>query len=162
MNHRFASVICVPRPFNMRYSSVVTVTCLEVDCSTAQIDGYTQDTYRMLDAGEPDKQHTNGQVTFIHRTSLSGGVRPKFLNIKTCQRIRPDKTDITCHGTHSPHEKLTRNACERTRTDRELYCPLALSGKVNSHLSVKVFIYLKFVQPLVCKSVYCTTHRCAR
>ena len=31
--------------------------------------------------------------------------------------VRPEKTDITWHGTHSPHEDLTRNACERTWTD---------------------------------------------
>ena len=43
MNHLFASirylnVICVSFPFNMRYSSVLTVTCPEVDRSTTQVE----------------------------------------------------------------------------------------------------------------------------
>ena len=48
----------------------------------------------------------------------------EILNMsKTCQRIRPDKTDLTLHATHSPHGDRT-NSCKRTRTDREFYCPL--------------------------------------
>ena len=43
MNHLFSSirylnVICVSFPFNMRYSSVLTVTCPEVDRSTTQVE----------------------------------------------------------------------------------------------------------------------------
>ena len=43
MNHLFAfirylNVICVSFPFNMRYSSVLTVTCPEVDRSTTQVE----------------------------------------------------------------------------------------------------------------------------
>ena len=80
-------------------------------------------------AREPGKPHTNGRVTFIHRTSLYGGVH----HVKICQRIGPDKTDITRHGTSSPLEEWTRNACERTRTDRELTARYA-SVSANSHL----------------------------
>ena len=48
MNHRFASVIlCVSCPFNMRYSSVLTVTCPEADRSTTQVERTSTDTYRI-------------------------------------------------------------------------------------------------------------------
>ena len=48
---------------------------------------------------------------------------------KTCQRIGPDKTDITRHGTHSPHGERTKNSCKRTRI-LSVTRPLVLSGKV--------------------------------
>ena len=47
MNHRFASAICVSCPFNMRYSSVLNVTCPEVDRSTNQVERTSTDTYRI-------------------------------------------------------------------------------------------------------------------
>ena len=83
-----ARLTCGTPPAN----SVLTVTCPVVDRSQLKsclvlshlvsgrtdINGYIPDTYRMPNAREPDKPHTNAQVTFIHRTSLSGGVRSKF------------------------------------------------------------------------------------
>ena len=45
MNHRFASTRCVSCPFSMRYSSVLTVTCPEVDRSTTQPERTSTDTY---------------------------------------------------------------------------------------------------------------------
>ena len=93
MNHLFASirylnVICVSFPFNIRYSSVLTVTCPEVDRSTTQVE-----------------------------------------HAKTCQLIRPDKTDITWHGTHSWG---TNKNCMWPDTNGQrillsVKCPLALS-----------------------------------
>ena len=66
-----------------------------------------------------------------------GNVHPPYIFIrwrpfevlnmsKTCQRIGPDKTDITWTRTHSPHDKRTCNASKGTRTDREFYCPLRI------------------------------------
>ena len=74
------------------WNSVLTVTCPVVDRShlksclvlshlvsgRTDINGYIPDTYRIPNARKPDKPHTNAQVTFVHRTSLSGGVRSKF------------------------------------------------------------------------------------
>ena len=37
--------------------------------------------------------------------------------------------EISCKRVHI-YEELTRNACERTRTEREFYCLLVLSGKM--------------------------------
>ena len=98
---------------------------LSFNSGWTDIDRYIQDIYRMPGAREPEKQHTNAQVTFIHQTYISGGIRSKFWTylFKTCQRIRPDKTDITWHGTHSPQEELTRKCMW---TDREFYCLLRL------------------------------------
>ena len=120
-------------------NSVLTVTCPVVDRSQLKsclvsshlvsgrtdINGYIPDTLQ-------DAERTRTGQTAYQRTS---NVHPPDISIrwrpfevltmfKTCQRIRLDKTDITWHGTHSPHGKRTRNACERTRTDREFYCPL--------------------------------------
>ena len=132
---RYLNVLCVPcqelvrlncgtRPGN----SVLTVTCPVVDRSQVRSNGH-----QWINTGYlQDAERTRTGQTAYQRTS---NVRPpgifirwrpfEVLNMfKTCQRIRPDKTDITWHGTHSPHEERTRNACERTRTDREFYCPL--------------------------------------
>ena len=96
---RYLNVLCVPCQALVRLTcgtppenSVLTVTCPVVDRSQLKsclvlshlvsgrtdINGYIPDTYRMPNAREPDKPHTNAQVMFIHRTSLSGGVRSKF------------------------------------------------------------------------------------
>ena len=96
---RYLNVLCVPCQELVRLTcgtppgnSVLTVTCPVVDRSQQKsclvlshlvsgrtdTNGYIPDTYRMSNAREPDKPHTNAQVTFIHRTSLSGGVRSKF------------------------------------------------------------------------------------
>ena len=93
------NVLCVPCKELVRLTcgtppgnSVLTVTCPVDDRSQQKsclvlshlvsdrtdINGYIPDTYRMPNAREPDKPHTNAQVTFIHRTSLSGGVRSMF------------------------------------------------------------------------------------
>ena len=95
---RYLNVLCVPCQEHVRLTrtppgnSFLTVTCPVVDRSQLKsclvlyhlvsgrtdINGDIPDTYRMPNAREPDKPHTNAQVTFIHRTSLSGGVRSKF------------------------------------------------------------------------------------
>ena len=97
------------------------------------IDGYIQGAYRMPDARELDKPHTNAQETFIHRTYISGGVRSKFW---TCQLIRLDKTDITWHATHSPHEELTRNACERNERTENFTVRYASASTIREGVTV--------------------------
>ena len=84
---RFMRSLSGTRPFNMRYStgnSVLTVTCPVVDRSQLKsclvlsdlvsgrtdINGYIPISYRMPNAREPDKPHTNAQVTFIHLVEL--------------------------------------------------------------------------------------------
>ena len=115
---------CVTRPGNY----VLTVTCPVVDRSQVKSNGhqrihtgYLQDAERTRTGQTAYKRTSN-----VHPPDIFIRWRPfEVLNMfKTCQRIRPDKTDITWHGTHSPHEERTKNACERTRTDREFYCPL--------------------------------------
>ena len=73
---------CRSRPRN----SVLTVTCPVVDRSQLRSNGDQRicTEYRMQNAWEPDKPHTRAQITFIHRTSLSGGVRSKFW---TCPKL---------------------------------------------------------------------------
>ena len=132
---RYLNVLCVPcqelirltcgtRPGN----SVLTVTFPVVDRSQVRSNGHQRIHTGYLQNAE---QMRTGQTAYQRTSNVNPPDtfirwRPfEVLNMfKTCQRIRPDKTDITRHGTHSPHEERTRNACERTRTDREFYCPL--------------------------------------
>ena len=132
---RYLNVLCVPHQGLVRLTcgtcpgnSVLTVTCPVVDRSQVRSNGhqrihtgYLQDAERTRTGQTAYKRTSN-----VHPPDIFIRWRPfEVLNMfKTCQRIRPDKTDITWHGTHSPHEERTRNACERTRTDREFYCPL--------------------------------------
>ena len=95
---RYLNVLCVPYQELVRLTfgtrpgnSVLTVTSPVVDRSQVRSNGhqrihtgYIPDTYRMPNEREPDKPHTNARVTFIHRTSLSGGVRSKF---STCSKL---------------------------------------------------------------------------
>ena len=102
---------------------------------TTQVERTSTDTYKMMTGCRNNENRTNrtrtGQTAYQHTSN----VHPpdifilwrlfEVLNMsKTCQQIAPDKTDITWHGRHSPHEQRTRNACEQTWTDREFYCPL--------------------------------------
>ena len=58
MNHS-GSVICVSCPFNMRYSSVLTVTCPEVDRSTTQVEQTSTDTYNISTGCLAHENQTN-------------------------------------------------------------------------------------------------------
>ena len=62
-NHSFASVICVSSPFNMRFSSVLTCTCPEVDRSTTQVERTSTDTYRMPTGSLTRENRTNRLLT---------------------------------------------------------------------------------------------------
>ena len=108
--------------------------CLVVDRSQIRSEGhqriqkgYQQDAERMRNvqtACQPDKPHTTARVTFIHQTSLSGGVCSKFW---TCpklangqnriQQISPDTERIhrTRNGQekHANRHKLTENCTVR-------------------------------------------------
>ena len=87
------------RPFNMRYSSVLTVTCPVVDRSQLRTNGHKLMHTRYLH----DAERTRTGQTAYQRTSnvYPPGIFIRWhpfevLNMsKTCQRIRPDKTDIT-------------------------------------------------------------------
>ena len=114
----------------MRYSS------RELCYLSSQLKRTSTDSYRIPTGCRTHENRTNrtrtGKTAYqrtsnVHQPDIFIRWRPfEVLNMsKTCQRIGPDKTDITWHGTHSPHEELTRNACERTRMDREFYCPLS-------------------------------------
>ena len=87
----------------------------------------------MHGAREPEKPHTNAQVTFIHRTYISGGIRFQVLNILV-QNLPKDKTRLNGYY-------LTRNAFTAGGTDKKMHVNgqrillsvtplLALSGKV--------------------------------
>ena len=58
--------------------------------------------YGMRSAREPDNPFTNARVTLIRRMSFSSSKHPyavasvqSFEHVKSCQRVRSDKTDIT-------------------------------------------------------------------
>ena len=104
---------------------------------TIQVERTSTDLHRISTGRRTHENRTNrtrtGQTAYqrmsnVHPTYILTRWRPfEVLNMsKTCQRIGPDKTDITWHGTHSLHRERTRNACQRTRTDREFYCPLRI------------------------------------
>ena len=159
----YLNVLCVPcqelvrltcgsRPGN----SVLNVTCPVIDPLQVGSNGhqgihtgYLQDAERMR----------TGQSAY-QRTS---NVRPQDIFIrwrlfevwnmfKTCQRIRPDKTDINWHGTHSPHEQRTRNAGKTDTIGQRIAIsrcpsmsvtrPLVLSGKVWQGLNIWVWSFL--------------------
>ena len=69
MDHCFESVICVSCPFNMGYSSFLTVTCPEVDCSITHIKQTTTDTYRIPSGCLTHENRTNCILT--HKKSSS-------------------------------------------------------------------------------------------
>ena len=111
---------CGTRPGN-------SVVCPVVNPFTTQVERTSTNSYRIPTGCRTHKNRTNrtgtGQTAYLHTSNVHLPDifirrRPfEVLNMsKTCQRIGPDKTDITWHGTHSPHKELTRNACERTRT----------------------------------------------
>ena len=106
-------------------------TCPAVDRSQLRSNGHQRiHTGCGMHENRTNRTRT-GQTTYqrmsnVHPPYTFIPWRPfEVLNMsKTCQRIGPYKTDITRHGTHSPHEERTCNACKRTRMDREFYCPL--------------------------------------
>ena len=109
-----------------------SVACPVVDRSQLRSNGhqrihtgYLQNALRMR-TGHRTGQTAYQRMSNAHPLYIFIRWRPfKVLNMyKTCQRIGSDKTDITWHGTLSPHGERTRNACKRTRTDREFCCPL--------------------------------------
>ena len=119
---RFMRSLSGTRPFNMRYSSGELRFNRYMSCSwpfASQVDRTSTDTYGIPTGCRTNENRTN-RTSYVHPPDIFIRWRTfEVLNMfKTCQRIRPDKTDITWHGTHSPHEERTRNACERTRTDR--------------------------------------------
>ena len=121
----------------MRYSS--RKLCY-LSCSwplTTQVKRTSTDTYRIHTRCRMHENRTNltrtGQTAYqcinkVHPPYIFIRWRPfEVLNMsKTCQRIGTDKSDSTWNGTHSPHGEQTRNACKRTRQDREFYCPSVL------------------------------------
>ena len=95
------------------------------------------DTYRIPTGIQTQENRTNrtwtGQTAYqrmsnVHLPYIFIWWRPfVVLNMsKTCQRIRPDKKNITWQGTYSPHGERTRSACKQTRMDWEFNCPLHL------------------------------------
>ena len=120
------------RPFNMRYSSrelgfnrYIPV----VDRSQLLSNGHQRIHSRYLQDAERTR---TGQTAYqptsnVHPPDIFIRWRPfKVLNMfKTCQRIRPDKTDINRHGTHSTHEERTRNACEQTENFTARYVSIS-------------------------------------
>ena len=151
------------RPFNMRYSSGELRFNRYMSCSwpfatkilsclvsgRTDINGYIPDTYRMPNAREPDKPHTNAQVTFIHRTS-TGHLYP-VASVRSFEHVQNLPTDKTGQNGHH----LTRNAFtawgtdkKRMRTDTNgqrillsVTRPLALSGKVWQGLKPEIIFY---------------------
>ena len=121
----------------MRYSSLELYYLSWSWPFTPQVKRTSTDTYR-IPTGCPTHEnrinHTRtGQTAYqrtsnVHAPDILIWWRPlEVLHMsKTCQRIGPDKTDITWQVTHSPHGERTRNACERTRTYREFCCPLRI------------------------------------
>ena len=101
-----------------------SVTCPAVDRSQFRSNGhqrihigYLQDAERMR-TGKPTRtgQTAYQRTSNVHPPDIFIQWRPfEVLDMyKNCQRIGPDKTDITWHVTHSRHEERTRHACKRT------------------------------------------------
>ena len=101
---------------------------------TAQVERTSTDTYRIPTGCRNNENRTKRTRTWqaAYMYQRMSNVHPPYIFIrwrpfevlkksKTCQRIEPKKTDTTWHGTHSPHGERTRNACKRTRMDRESY-----------------------------------------
>ena len=63
------SVICVSCPFNKRYSSVLTITCPEVDRSTSQAERVSTDTSRIPTGCLTNENRTNRILTHKKRSS---------------------------------------------------------------------------------------------
>ena len=144
MNHLFASVIWT------LHTLLVHLTCGTLsfyhymswswpsfNSGRRDIDGHIQDTYRIPDARELDKPHTtcNAQETFIHRTSLSGGVCSNFEHV---QNLPTDKTGqngyYLTHNTFTSwgtDKKLMWTDTNGQRILLSVTSPLALSGRYN-------------------------------
>ena len=121
----------------IRYSSIELCYLSWSWPFTTQVERTSTDTYRIPTGCQTHAKRTNctrtGQTAHqrtsnLHPPDILIRWRPfEVLNMsKTCQWIGPDKTDITWHGMHSLHDERTRNACERTWTDREFCCPLCV------------------------------------
>ena len=110
--HRFNRYMSCSWPFATKIFSCLVSSYLRSNGHQRIHTGYLQDAERTR-TGQTAYQRTSN----VHPPDIFIRWRPfEVLNMfKTCKRIRPDKTDITWHGTH---EERTRNACERTRTDR--------------------------------------------
>ena len=130
------SVICVSRPFNMRYWSVLTVTCPEVDRSTTSVERTSTDTYSIPDAREPDKHKKRSSTENLYPVA----------SVRSFEHVQNLPTAKTGQNGYC----LTRNAFTAWGTDEKRMCtdtneqrillsftrPLALSGKVwQSHKS---------------------------
>ena len=109
---------------NMQYSSwELLFNCYKSCSDRSQLranehqrinTGYLQDA-KLLKTGQTANKCTSN----VHPLDIFIWCHPfkVFKMSKSCQWIRPDKTDITSHGTHSPHEERTRmhaNRHERT------------------------------------------------
>ena len=128
----------------MWYSSVLTVTCHEIGRSTALVERTSKYTYRMHTGYLTRENRTNRILTHKKRSSTEhlypvASVR----SFKHVQNLLTDKTGQNGYyltRKHSPHEELTRNECDRTRTDREFYCPLRVRYRYpvrcDSHLTL--------------------------
>ena len=132
---------------HMRYSS--RKLCYR-SCSwpfTTEVERSSMDTYRIPSGCRTHENRTNRTRTGQAAYQRMSNVHPPYIFIswspfevlnmsKTCQRIGPDKTDITWHGTHSPHGEWTRKACKQTRL-LSITHPWVLSGKVWSRSTDK-------------------------
>ena len=123
-------VIGVSCPFNMLYTSVLTVTCPKADRSTALVERTSTDTctYRIPTGCLTHENRTNRILT--HKKRSSTKLLYPVAAVRSFEHVQNLPTDNTGQNgyylTRSAfaHEELTRNACERTRTDRSFYRPL--------------------------------------
>ena len=136
--------------YGTRPGNSATCTCPVVDRSQLRSNGhqqihtwYLQDALRMRNGQttrEPDTPHTNGWVTFTHRTYLSGGVGRSFEQV---QNLPTDKTgqngyhltrNAFTHRMGNGREETHANGHERTEILLSVTRPLVLSGKVRESL----------------------------